>query len=439
MKDMSSTRKTVLQSIIISAVTGLFTGAVIFAFKYVSAGVISVSRQCYSFVRENPQYLPLLLVGAFVLALALTFLLKFEPNAKGGGIPTSIAALRGLISFNWLKNLITVFIAANVTYLCGFPLGNEGPSVQMGTAIGKGSAKLFGKRIPSGDKLVMTSGACAGFAAATLSPLTGILFAFEEAHKRFSPLIFTASATSVISSVTLVRVLSRLAGVSPALFEFDIKTQLPTRLIWIAVVIGIFCGLCAVLFTKCHSVVNRLLNNKLSNVPTFIKIGVIFVLSALAGFFIDELTGSGHSLIESLLHKSGVIYILFLYLVLRAFFLIFGNNAGVTGGLFLPRLTFGALIGAIIGTALISFGLVDIKYYPVIVIIGIASFIGASSKIPIMAVAFSIEALCGFSNIIAILVGVLISFAITEIAETKSFIDAVVDTKNKDIQKTDAP
>ncbi len=429
MKSINNIRKNILPYIFFSAFTGLLTGAVIFAFKYVSAFVISVSYKCYSFVREKPQYLPVIMLGAVILALFLTFLLRFEPDAKGGGIPTSIAALRGLISFNWLKNLITVFIAANITYLCGLPLGNEGPSVQMGTALGKGSVSLFKNRFSALDKDIMTGGASAGFAAATLSPLTGILFALEEAHKRFSPLIFIASATSVISSVTTVRVLSRLAGVSPTLFEFDISAKLPTRFIWVPVLIGLVCGICAVIFSLLHSAVNKLLNDKLSSVPLFFKIAIIFTLMTVAGFFSEPLLGSGHSLIEALLHESGAIYILLIYLLIRAFFLLFANNAGITGGLFLPRLTFGALIGAVIGTALISFNLVGEVYYPIIVIIGITSFMSASSGTPVMAAVFGIEALCGFSNVITILVGVIVSFIVTKISEIKSFTDTVVDAK----------
>ncbi len=422
-------RKNVLPCVLFSVFAGLLTGAVIFAFKYISAIVISVSEKCYAFVRQRPEYLPLIIVGAAALALLLTLLLRFEPNAKGGGIPTSIAAVRGLISFNWLKNLVAVFLAANVTYLCGLPLGNEGPSVQIGTAIGKGSVVVCGRRFDSVEKYIMTSGACAGFAAATLSPLTGILFAFEEAHKKFSSLIFIASATSVVSSVTTVRVLSRISNVAPTLFQFSAFKKLPTSFIWVPLLIGLFCGLCAVVFTRLHSAVNKLLNNKLSNVPMFVKIGVIFVLMSIVGFFSGKVTGSGHSMIETLVHKSGAIYILFIYLGLRAFFLLFANNAGITGGLFLPRLTFGALIGAIIGTALISCNFIGESYYSIIVIIGITSFMSASSRTPIMAVAFGVEALCGLSNIIAILVGAATSFIVTELVGTKSFTDTVVDTK----------
>ena len=122
--------------ILLSCVTGILTGIVIFLFEISADWVIKLSNEIYSAVRLNPIYLPLLLGGALILGLISVCTVKLLGIAKGGGIPTSIAALRGLISFNWLKNLITVFIAANVTYLCGFPLGNEGPSDQMGTAIG---------------------------------------------------------------------------------------------------------------------------------------------------------------------------------------------------------------------------------------------------------------------------------------------------------------
>ena len=43
----------------------------------------------------------------------------------------------------------TVFIlpfSALLTFLCGIPLGTEGPAVQMGTAVGKGTVRIFAKK-----------------------------------------------------------------------------------------------------------------------------------------------------------------------------------------------------------------------------------------------------------------------------------------------------
>ena len=202
---MQTNRLTYVKNILIpclvfSTASGAGTGLLIFLFKWAASAVIGLSSTVYDTVHEHPAYLPLLLLGALVLGLTAAFVLRKVPDCRGGGIPTSIAILRGLTTFHWLKSIVFVFGSAMLTYLCGVPLGNEGPSVQMGTAVGRGIVRKH----PAWNRYIMTGGACAGFAAATGSPLTGILFAFEEAHRRFTPMIVLTSATAVIAGSTVM-------------------------------------------------------------------------------------------------------------------------------------------------------------------------------------------------------------------------------------------
>ena len=62
-------KKNFIPCILLSCVTGIFTGIVIFLFEISADWVINLSTEIYSAVRLNPQYLPLLLGGALVLGL----------------------------------------------------------------------------------------------------------------------------------------------------------------------------------------------------------------------------------------------------------------------------------------------------------------------------------------------------------------------------------
>ena len=78
-------------------------------------------------------------------------------------------------------NLIcpALFFGSVTSFLIGVPLGNEGPSVLMGTAVGKGCTDTLAKKHPAWSRYSMTGGACAGFAVATGAPISGILDAYK--------------------------------------------------------------------------------------------------------------------------------------------------------------------------------------------------------------------------------------------------------------------
>ncbi len=412
-----------------SLATGLITGVLIFCFKACASAVISLSSQIYAAVRSAPMLLPLLVGGAALTGLLLCLILKFAPDCKGGGIPTAITLLRGLVDFSWLKSLFCLFPAAMLTYLGGVPLGNEGPSVQIGTAAGRAAVRLFSKKDPARDRYLMTGGACAGFAAATGAPISGIFFAFEEAHRRFSPLIFMAASLTVIGATASTQLLCALSGTSYALFHFHPNADLPVFYLWAPVAVGLVCALGALLFTKCYGWIRRILRQTAANVSPFVKIPAIFAAVALLGFFCEDLVGSGHSLVDSLAEGEGIWYLLLMIFVLRALMLIVANNADITGGLFVPTLALGALLGSLCAKGLIAWGLLPQEHYLLMVVVGIASFMSASSRTPIIAVTFAVEALGGFSNVLPVTVGVTISFVVMEALGIPGFTDTVIEAK----------
>ena len=418
-----------LPCLLFSGITGILTALLIFAFRTAASAAIEASSALFAYVRTNPRLIPLLLGGAILIGLFAALILRVAPNCRGGGIPTAVAILRGRISFYWLKSILLLFPSAILSFLGGMPLGNEGPSVQMGTAVGRGTVRCFAKKNRAWDRYIMTGGACAGFSAATGAPITGILFAVEEAHQRFSPMIFMAASMSVISSSAFMQLLCDLTGTSTKLFNLTIDTVLPLRFIWVALTVGVICGICAILFTKFYSLGRRLIVEKLEKIPFTLKVVVVFAAVALIGIASDYCIGSGHHLIDLLLEGPGVWYLLILYFCVRAIFLVLANNIGITGGLFVPSLAFGAIIGSLCASALIGLGLLPQEYYIVIVTLGMASFLAASSRTPITAVTFAAEVLCGLSNIIPVIMGVTVSFLVIETVGVTAFNDIVIEGK----------
>ena len=431
---MKSSKLTYIKNILFpcfvySGITGLLTGILIFIFKLAVSKVVPFSESIYAFVRENTVYLPLLLLAAALLGCISALIIRFAPDCKGGGIPTSITLLRGLLNFNWIKSIFLLLPAALITYLGGVPLGTEGPSVQMGTAVGRGTVKIFARNHPAWDRYIMTAGASAGFSAATGAPLTGILFTFEEAHRRFTPMLFMTSAISAVTSTCVLRLLCPMAGIHYDLFHPLNLPELPLSLVWISLVIGIVCGLCGAFFADIYKKVNDLMEKKLTKLPFAVKVVTVFVATAVAGFFAAECTGSGDRIIETLFEGDAAWKLIIVCFCIRAILLIIANNAGITGGLFVPTLCFGAIIGACIGKLLAVYSLIPEEYYTVAVVLGISAFLTASSKTPLMAVAFSFEALRAIGNTIPICLAVAIANITVETVRAHDFTEIVIEGK----------
>ncbi len=429
-------RKNYIKSIllpcfVLSVITGMATGLVVFAFEIVASLVTALYSSAHAAVSLRPAFLPLFLIAAAVLGIISTLFVKYLGNSKGGGIPTAIAILRGLMEFNWIRNVFVIFASAITSFLGGLPLGSEGPSVQMGTAIGRGTVRIFAKKKTAWDRYIMTGGACAGFAAATAAPLSGVFFAFEEAHRRFSPMVFLSASSAAISASATINALHEFTGHERHGLFFNAEPVLPMKFYYVALIIGIICAVAAIIFTKSYMRIGAFLREKLGTLSDYIKIPLLFVLVSLIGYFIFETTGSGLNLIELIMSRNGLPYLLIIALLIRAVMLIAANNLGITGGLFIPTLTFGAIIGSVCAEAVIALGLLPDEYYPIMIIIGIASFLAAASRTPITAVTFSIEALGGLSNILPIALAVTISYAIVEIAGVHCFTDSVIEAKVK--------
>ena len=424
-----------------SVVSSILITLLITLFEWVTEHVIGTSLAAYSFVRSNASFLPLLLLGAALIGLVTSFILSFSHSCRGGGIPTSIAAIRGITRFHWYKSVFILPISAWLSFLCGLPLGTEGPCVQMGTAMGEGVVRMLGGKKHEGwRRYIMTGGASAAFSLVTGAPITAVIFSMEELHSRFSPLLFSVASVSVIAAQLSAHFLSSLQIGSIGLFHIDhIHTTLPLSLLFIPLVLGILCGACSRLFTYAYHHVDRLVRVRLEKISVKIKFPIIFSCIALIGFFMSEILGTGHSLIEALFMPQTVWYLLIIILLVRAILMIIANTAGITGGIFLPTLAFGAILGSLSAQAFIALGVIGTEHYLLLVILGMTAFLGATSRIPLTACVFAIEALCGVHSVLAVIIAVCAAFWVVELSGLEDFVDTVVKSKEYAIHKGKEP
>lgn len=415
----------IFPALVFGSITGVLTAIVIVLYKLLAKLVIAFSEDSYVFLRGNWYFIPLVLIAFFGIALLFSRIYKKYPRVRGGGIPSSIALLRSIVTFRWLRTLIGVFFMSMTSFLIGVPLGNEGPSVLMGTAIGKGSVKTLAKKRPAWGSYAMTGGACAGFAVATGASVSGILFAVEEAHQRISPMILIVGCIAVLCAQITSELLCPLLNLSTSLFPNMNILSLEVKDIWIPIVVGVAMGLFAVVFLKYYHVISNFCNKKLKKIPHSIRIFSVLALTLAFGLISFSFISTGHDVFSLLLEKNVAVYGLIVLLLVRMSLTLLANTNKLTGGVFVPIMALGAILAGIIGKGLQAAGLPG-EYYTVILVLGVAACISAMMKMPLTAVVFSLEALGCANNVIYVIVAVAVSFIITEIFEVKGINDSIL-------------
>ena len=437
-KAHSSFINSILPAVSFGALTGILTSVAVNLYKVCAKYAISFSEKGYHYVSGHLYLIPVVIIAFLITAFLFAFIYKRIPNLRGGGIPTSIGILRGIIAFKWIRNLIGIFGMSLVSFLVGVPLGNEGPSVQMGVAIGRGSVFSFGKKHHVWDRYSMTGGACSGFAVATGAPISGVLFAVEEAHQRISPMILMIASTSVMFATITTELLAPILGVSKTLFPAMELPTLTLREVWIPLAVGAVVGLFAVLFLRYYQLIFKFFNKTLSRIRHGWCIFIVFALTFTAGLFSYSFISTGHELILHLLGGETTILMLLLLLIVRSTLTLCANSNRITGGIFLPLMAVGALVSAILAKLFGFIGL-DSSYCTVILVFGIIACIAGMMKMPLTAIVFAVEALSCYGNVIYVIITAGVAYLITEIFGAESINDRVLENLVDEINEGKEP
>lgn len=397
--------------------TGIFSGVVVFFFRLGAEYIAELVKNIYAGVAADLRFLPLLLLGLAAIGVIAVLVQKAEPLSSGDGTSTANGILRGILTFRWLRVLITGIFNSYLTFFAGLPLGSEGPSVLVGTSIGAGTGALFKKSHAGLYRYTQTAGAAGGFAAALFAPLTGLMFAIEGVHKKFSSLILLSAATGILSAVGVSAGLSYLMfGNATRLYLFAPVTAavLPLKYIYLPLIIGIIAAVIGVAFLLALKYVSKAFVKLNKKVPQLVVVPLVLVLIGLVGVFVPSSVGTGHHFLVDILSNGIALPLLFVALALRLVTITASNSAKVMGGMFIPVVVLGGIFGGIVGKIAIYAGM-DEGYIAALVIIAIAAFMTAVMRTPVTAVVFAAEALGGVFNAGYILLAVLVAYALTEL------------------------
>jgi len=355
-----------------------------------------------------------LALGGFAIAL----LIKYEPMSSGSGIPQIKGMILGLIDENWIKVIITKFLGGIVAILGGLSLGREGPSIQLGSSAATGFGKLF-KRNSGEERFVLTCGASAGLATAFNAPLAGLIFSLEEMHKTFSPIVLISALSSCVVADFISK---QVFGMSPVL-NFTGIEMLPLQYYTYIIPLGIIMGFIGLLFNKTIVNTQSFLNNKYFNkiaVPV-----IVMVIVGTVGLFFPQALGGGHNLIMSLSKMTSIKFLVILLLVKFAFTMI-SYGSGAPGGIFLPLLAIGALVGSIYGNALALILNIPETYVSNFIILAMAGAFTAIVKAPVTGIILIVEMTASFKVLLPVLLVCLIAFITAELLGFEPIYDTLL-------------
>jgi CIC family chloride channel protein len=269
----------------------------------------------------------------------------------------------------------------------GGALSPEGPAIYLGAVIGSTIQQRLARFFSREDaKALMVAGAAAGVAAIFKAPATGALFAIEVPYQ--SDVARRVGLPAMIGSVTGYVTAALIDGTAPlfpvnaiAGSTFDGKDLVG------ALIVGLMCGLGA----RGFSLGLAELQAFMARTPLVWRMigagALLFGLAYAADAAFDRplSLGAGYDVVAWAASPSVSLWLVGLMLGIRLAATTATWGGGGAGGFFLPLAVSGALIGRLLGGAM---GFADTE---VLLVVGMAAFLGAGYRTPLAAVLFVAE------------------------------------------------
>lgn len=365
--------------VLLAAITGAVTGLFVRFFEYI---VVEVT---FEHIVEGPLW-----VGAVAPGIGLVLsAILLHTLGSGASSATSDEYLRAFHDpeYPLRPRAFMARMAAAITTLgSGGAMGLEGPSMYGGSALGAMIQRRLPKAFRGADhRTLLVAGAAAGVAAIFKAPATGAIFALEVpfrnqmARRMLLPaLVASASGYLVFVALSTTDPIFSFQAERAASFEFKDLAG--------AILIGIFCAIGARAFSRLirHAKTFTYRPAPVRVALASVTMIVLFVLSrALTG---ESLTiGTGYNVIRWLAEEHAL-WLLAVVFALRCLATATTLAGGGVGGLFVPLVVGGAIVGRGVGDIVNP---LDPTLY---VLLGIAAFLGAGYRVPLAAVMFVAEA-----------------------------------------------
>ena len=411
--------------VILAIITGVASGLAAVLLKFLIGTISGLVNSVTEASQANYYYLVFPIIGIFLTGIYVRYVVRDNISHGVTRVLYAIAQKKSRLKF---YNMYASLASSSVTIGCGGSVGAEGPIVFTGAAIGSNLGQAF-RLSPHMLMMLVGCGAAAGIAGIFKAPIAGVLFTVEV-------LMLDLTAGSVMPLI-----MASVAGATVAYvftgynveFFFTQSEMFYTSRIPYVVLLGVFCGLVSVYFTKMIEVMERMFG-RISHPRYRFFLGSI-LLSVLI-FVFPPLFGEGYESINYLLNghveqifnnslfygmRSSVGATLLLVGAL-CFMKVFAtsatNGGGGVGGTFAPSLYVGCMAGFLFAYAVNSLGIVD-PTMPLstknFALVGMAGVMAGVMHAPLMAIFLTAEMTGGYSLFLPLLIVAAISYGTSRI------------------------
>ena len=334
--------------LILSALLGFLAGFASTFFRWMIEFFESIfSVKGFSLAGIPPQTYPFLLPLMPMLGgLFIGLICKYFPNAvKENGVHKVMYAVALNDGKVRKRTIASCAVTSSITIGSGGSAGREGPTVQIGAAVGSTIGQLLHLSTER-MRVLVGCGAAAGIAASFNAPLAGVLFALEIilgdfAIHTFSPIIIA----SVIGTVT-----GRALEGNEVTFNVPVHELVhPTEIIFY-LALGMLCGIVARLFTFMYFYIQQVFEEKLKTADIY-KPAIGGLIVGMISIFMPQILGNGYDVMEQALTGQMFWGLAFLLVFMKIICTSITLGSGGMGGVFAPSLFIGAMVGTAFGSS----------------------------------------------------------------------------------------
>lgn len=403
-------------------VVGVLVGFLVSLFRLGVEIIFKNTILLYKFFHSEPLWLIPWIVISIISAIIIGLLVKSDPDIKGSGIPQVEGQVQGIVHVEWWSVLWKKFIGGLLAIGFGLFLGREGPSIQLGASVGSGVSKLT-KGGETEEKILLSSGAGAGLAAAFNAPIAGLMFVLEEVHHNFSPLV---AITTFTSAIVANFVSLNIFGLTPIL-NIGAVTSLPLKYYSYLPLLGILLGFGGWIYNKILLNILPKFYQLFPFIPEHFNSVIPLLLVIPIGYFLPEIMGGGHGIIMQLPNWNLSLSLLVGLFIFRFIFSMISYGASLPGGIFLPILSLGAIIGALFAQLMVYYFNMEAQYVTHFILFAMAGYFTAIGKAPVTAILLVTEMVGGFNQLMPLAVVSLIAYVIADFLEVKPIYESLLE------------